>query len=348
MPSMVVEQLLVSDTVLTKGHGEDKTVRSLWTEPSAGVRPEPVSRESPSVTRAPQTARWARSRGCEQQVRQVPRMARAGAQPGATDGAEPENPKASRKGRAESSSSARRAGLAERRARSGWRRMPRDAHEMWRWLKIWKLRTLLQKAEASPKTYSTKLGKSDTVRCRGWWFLLSRRWQPSGKKYHVTQVQEPGKGMMAAHPGWRERPPAGGPEATSWGRTADVRAAPPEGSEGRAHRDTSALQLQRGRPAWRAGLAGAARQGGGSCGRGSTAQATGREEPRAPTAPGSVLGQTPCDGQKGSRATRDQSRQRGPGNSSRRGRGGGTPGKTAMEGDACRRTFETLLFTFTC
>lgn len=82
MPSMVVEQLLVSDTVLTKGHGEDKTVRSLWTEPSAGVRPEPVSRESPSVTRAPQTARWARSRGCEQQVRQVPRMARAGAQPG--------------------------------------------------------------------------------------------------------------------------------------------------------------------------------------------------------------------------------------------------------------------------
>lgn len=53
------------------------------------------------------------------------------------------------------------------------------------------------------------------------------------------------------------------------------------------------------------------RQGGGRRGRGSTAQATGREEPRGPTALGSALSQTPCDGQKGSRATRDQSRQRG-------------------------------------
>lgn len=110
---------------------------------------------------------------------------------------------------------------------------------MWRWgLKILKLRILLQKAEAGPKTYSTKLGKSDTVRCRGWRFLLSRRWQPSGKKYHGTQAQEPGKGVMLVHPGWRRRPSAGGSEVTSWGRTADVwRAAPPEGSAGRAHRD---------------------------------------------------------------------------------------------------------------
>ena len=54
---------------------------------------------------------------------------------------------------------------------------------------------------------------------------------------------------MAGHPGWRKRPSAAGSEVTSWGRAADVlRAAPPEGSEGRAHRDASALQLQRRRP----------------------------------------------------------------------------------------------------
>lgn len=187
---------------------------------------------------------------------------------------------------------------------------------MWRWgLKILKLRILLQKAEAGPKTYSTKLGKSDTVRCRGWRFLLSRRWQPSGKKYHGTQAQEPGKGVMLVHPGWRRRPSAGGSEVTSWGRTADVwRAAPPEGSAGRAHRD--------GLPAAASARAAAPQEQGwpvqpaGRHGRGSTAQATGKEELRGPTALGSALSQILWGRQEDGRATRDRPRQRGPGNSS--------------------------------
>lgn len=225
--------------------GQDSKVSVGWGQsPGQESDQSPWAERVPSVTRAPQT-HWARSRGCELHMRWVPRVTWAGGPQswtqvcGQRDGSEPENMKALRKERAKSSSNERRAGLAEWRAQNGGRQMLQNVDEMWRWgLKIWKLRILLQKAEASPKTYSTKLGKSDTVRCRGWWFLLSRRWQPSGKKYHVTQAQEPGKGMMAVHLGWRRRPSAGGSEATSWGRTADVwRAAPPEGSEGQAHRD---------------------------------------------------------------------------------------------------------------
>lgn len=79
------------------------------------------------------------------------------------------------------------------------------------------------------------------------------------KEIPCNPSTEPGKGMMAA-PGMKERPPAGGPEATIRGRTAGVRAAPPEGSEGGRTETPPPCSSSAG-PAWRAGLAGAARQG---------------------------------------------------------------------------------------